>query len=192
MAGRGTIAGAVAASLPVAIGLWLALRHGLPPIAADPMVFALGCSGATVLLALVPGIEAVAHERLFHASIDPLAGRDSPRLVVNQRYVQNTLEQLVTLLPGLFLLAHYEADLRVAAATAIVWTLGRWAFWIGYHIGPMWRGLGVFSMVLGQLALLWGVGRFGFDLAGWAGTAALIAPYAAIEAFLFLVLRRPA
>ncbi|WP_164045412.1 hypothetical protein, partial [Serratia marcescens] len=66
MAGRATIAGAVAASLPVAIGLWLALRHGLPPIAAQPMLFALQCSGAVVLLALVPGIEAVAHERLFH------------------------------------------------------------------------------------------------------------------------------
>jgi len=191
MTGRGTIAGAVAASLPVAIALWLALRHGLPPIAMDRMVFALGCGGGAVLLALVPGIEAVAHERLFHASIDPLAGRDSPRLIVNQRYVQNTIEQLATLLPGLFLLAYYEADLRIAAATAIVWTLGRWAFWIGYHIGPMWRGLGVYSMALGQLALLWGVGRFGFDLAGWAGVALLLGPFVLIEAWLFRIVRRP-
>ena len=191
MQGRETIAGAVAASLPLAVGLWLALRHGLPPIHAEPMVFALQCTGAVVLLALVPGIEAVAHERLFHPSIDPLAGADSKRLIVNQRYIQNSLEQLAVLLPGLFLLAHHEADLRLVAATAIVWTLGRWAWWIGYHIGPMWRGLGVYSMFLGQLVLLWGVGRFGFDLAGWAGVAALLGPFAAIEAYLFWALRRP-
>lgn len=191
MRGRGTIAATVAISLPFAIFLWLALRHLLPPIAAEPMIFALQCSGALVLLALVPGIEAVAHERLFHPSIDPLAGADSRRLVVNQRYIQNTLEQLATLIPGLFLLAHYEPDLRLVAATAIVWTLGRWAWWIGYHIGPMWRGLGVWSMMVGQLALLYGVGRSGFDLAGWPGVAALLGPFAAIEGFLFAVLRRP-
>jgi hypothetical protein len=51
----------------------------LPPLTGDPMVFALGCSGAVLLLTLAAGIEAVAHERLFHASIDPLAGADSPR-----------------------------------------------------------------------------------------------------------------
>ena len=190
MAGRATIAGAVAASLPVAIGLWVALRHGLPPIAAQPMLFALQCAGAVVLLALVPGIEAVAHERLFHRSIDPLAGADSPRLIVNQRYIQNTLEQLAVLLPGLFLLAQYEPDLRLVAATAILWTLGRWAWWVGYHIHPLWRGLGVYSMFLGMAVLLWGVGRFGIELAGWAGVAALLGPFALIELWLFRVLRR--
>lgn len=55
----------------------------------------------------------------------------------------------------------------------------------------MWRGLGVYSMALGQPALLWGVGRFGFDLAGWAGVALLLGPFVLIEAWLFRIVRRP-
>jgi hypothetical protein len=192
MTQRGTIQLADGLSLPVALGAWLALRHLLPPIAAEPMLFALQCSGAAVLLTLVAGVEAVAHERLFHASIDPLAGADSKRLIVNQCYLQNTLEQTAVFMPGLFLLAHYAADLRTVAATAILWTLGRWAFWIGYHIGPIWRGLGVFSMFQSLVVLAYGVGAFGFELAGWPGVALLLGPFLAIEAYLFAILRRPA
>jgi len=189
--GRGTIVTAVALSLPLAIGAWFALRFWLPPIAADPMLFALQCTGAAILLALVPLIEAVAHERLYHASIDPLAGADSRRLEVNRRCLQNTLEQTAVFVPGLFLLAHYAGDLRAVAATAIVWTLGRWAFWIGYQLGPMWRGLGVFSMFQSLMVLLYGVASFGFELAGWAGAMALLGPFLAIEAYLFTALRKP-
>jgi hypothetical protein len=189
--GRGTIVTAVALSLPLAIGAWFALRFGLPSIAADPMLFALQCAGAAILLALVTLVEAVAHERLYHASIDPLADADSPRLEVNRRCLQNTLEQTIVFVPGLFLLAHYAGDLRAVAATAIVWTLGRWAFWIGYQLGPMWRGLGVFSMFQSLLVLMYGVGRFGFDLGGWPGAALLLGPFLAIEAYLFVVLRKP-
>ncbi|MBC9033343.1 MAPEG family protein [Sphingomonas sp. JC676] len=190
--GRTTIVAAVALSLPVAIGAWFALRRGLPPIDADPMLFALQCAGAAILLALMTMVEAVAHERLYHTSIDPLAGADSSRLEVNRRCLQNTLEQTAIFVPGLFLLAHYAGDLRAVAATAIVWTLGRWAFWIGYHIGPMWRGLGAFSMFQSLLVLMYGVGSFGFELAGLAGVAALLGPFLAIEAYLFIALRKPA
>ena len=156
------------------------------------MGFALGCSGAALLLTLALGIEAVAHERLFHASIDPLAGADSPRLIVNQRYLRNTLEQAALFVPGLLLLAHHVSDLRIVAATAIVWTLGRWAYWIGYHIGPLWRGIGVFSMGISLATLVYGVGAFGYACAGWIGVAALLGPFALSDACLFLALRRPA
>ena len=183
---------AVALSLPAAGVLWLVLRHVLPPIHGDPMGFALGCSGAVLLLTLAVGIEAVAHERLFHASIDPLAGADSRRLVINQRYLQNTLEQAALFVPGLFLLARHAGDLRVVAATAILWTLGRWAYWVGYHVDPSWRGIGVFSMGISLATLAYGVGAFGHAMAGWTGTAALAGPFLLIEAYLFIVLRRPA
>lgn len=189
--GRATIVAAVALSLPVALGAWFALRFWLPPIAADPMLFALQCASAAILLALATLVEAVAHERLFHASIDPLAGADSRRLEVNRRCLENTLEQTAIFVPGLFLLAHYTGDLRAVAATAIIWTFGRWAFWIGYQFGPMWRGLGVFSMFQSLLVLMYGVGSFGFELAGGAGAAALLGPFLAIEAYLFVTLRKP-
>jgi hypothetical protein len=191
MSQRGKIALAVALSLPVAGALWFGLRHALPPIAMDPAAFTLGCIGTALLLTLLLGIEAIAHERLFTPAIDPLAGADSKRLIVNQRFVQNTLEQSVIFAAGLLLLAHYQPDLRAVAATAITWVAGRWAFWIGYHIGPMWRGLGVFSMFQSLIVLAYGVGCFGFELGGWSGVAALLAPFALIETYLFLRLSRP-
>ena len=192
MTPRGKIMLAVALTLPPAWLLWIALCHALPPITGEPMSVALGCSGAVLLLTLATGIEAVAHERLFHASIDPLAGADSRRLIANQRYLQNTLEQAALFVPALFLLAYHASDLRVVPATAIVWTLGRWAYWIGYHIGSPWRGLGVFSMGISLVALAYGVGAFGYTLAGWFGTVALLGPFALFEAWLFLVLRKSA
>ncbi|MES2441694.1 MAG: MAPEG family protein [Pseudomonadota bacterium] len=187
---RGKITLAVALSLPVAGLLWFALCEHLPPVAIDSMPFALGCIGAALLLTLVAGVEAVAHERLFSAAIDPLAGADSRRLIVNQRYLQNTLEQSLPFAAGLLLLAHYESA-QAVAATAIVWVLGRWAFWVGYHLGPMWRGLGVFSMFQSLVVLGYGVGCFGYQLGGWPAVAALLGPFAAIEVYLFAVLRKP-
>jgi hypothetical protein len=190
MTQRGQIQLAAGVSLPVALALWYALRAALPPIAGDPMLVALKLAGTALFLAFLPVIEAVAHERLMSPAIDPLAGRDSPRLIVNQRVLQNTLEQSLVFVPGLFLVAHYASDLRAAAACAILWMIGRWAFWVGYHVGPMWRGLGVFSLALGLVMLGYGVGCFGYELAGWAGVATLVGPYVAIEAYLFAVLRR--
>lgn len=185
------LAMAIGLSIPVAIALWLALAHWLPPVAVEPLRFTLGCIGAAALLAFLPGIEAVAHERLFSRAIDPLAGADSRRLIVNRRYVQNTLEQLWVFAPGLALLGLYAGDLRMVAATTITWVLGRWAFWIGYHRDPVMRAIGASSLAQSLIVLAWGVGAFGHELAGWAGVAALVGPFVAIEAWLFAVLRRP-
>jgi hypothetical protein len=192
MSAQSRLAVAVGLSVPVAIGLWLALANGLPPITIDPLRFVLGCIGTAAFLAFLPGVEAVAHERLFSRAIDPLAGADSRRLIVNQRYVSNTLEQFWVFAPGLALLGVYAGDLRAVAATTITWVLGRWAFWIGYHRDPVLRGIGASSLAQSLIVLGYGVGCFGHDLAGWAGVLALLGPFVAIEAYLFLALSRPA
>lgn len=191
MAKQSRLGLAIGLSLPVAIGLWLGLANWLPPITVEPLRFVLGCIGAAALLTFLPGIEAVAHERLFSRAIDPLAGADSRRLIVNQRYVQNTLEQFWVFAPGLALLGLYANDLRIVAATTILWVFGRWAFWVGYHRDPMLRGIGASSLAQSLIVLVYGVGCFGHELAGWAGVAALLGPFVAIEAYLFAVLRRP-
>lgn len=191
MSAQSRLAVAVGLSVPVAIALWMALANWLPLIAVDPMRFVLGCIGTAALLAFLPGIEAVAHERLFSRAIDPLAGADSRRLIVNQRYVSNTLEQFWVFAPGLALLGAYAGDLRAVAATTITWILGRWAFWIGYHRDPVLRGIGASSLAQSLIVLSWGVGAFGHELAGWPGAAALAGPFVAIEIYLFAVLRKP-
>jgi uncharacterized membrane protein YhdT len=89
---------AIAAALPVMLLLWLAIAYLLPPLAGMDglgrrMLFTLKCCCLAVLFCLVTGVEAVAHERLSSPAFDPLSGFETRRLQVNQRYLQNTLEQ---------------------------------------------------------------------------------------------------
>src|SRR5579862_8108399 len=106
---RRIIAEIAVASL-VAAALWFAVDRGLPPLAgmtapAARLVFAGKCLCLAILFTFVTGIEAVAHERLGSPAIDPLVGFETPRLKVNLRYLQHTLEQLVVFAPALLGLA---------------------------------------------------------------------------------------
>ena len=110
-----TLTMGVVLTLPVAIGLWFFIDRSMPPVPGmgtqtARALFALHCIGISTLLALLPGIEAVAHERLVSRAIDPLAGAESTRMRVNQRYVQNTIEQLCLFAPGLLMLAVLSLD----------------------------------------------------------------------------------
>lgn len=127
------------------------------------------------------------------AAFDPLAGFETSRLRVNQRYLQNTVEQTVIFVAALFGLTAYSPDgsaMRAVLATAVVWTLSRYAFWIGYHRSAALRGLGAPGMALSMIVLLYVAARFGFDLEGPAGAAAPIVAFGALEVFLFWATRR--
>jgi hypothetical protein len=100
----------IAVAFPVAIVLWFGTYYLLPPLAGMEdvvarLVFALKCSCVAILFCFVAGIEAVAHERLRSPAIDPLSGYDTPRMRVNLRYLQNTLEQLAPFVAGVFLVS---------------------------------------------------------------------------------------
>ncbi|MEO9129869.1 MAG: MAPEG family protein [Sphingomonas sp.] len=187
----------VVLALPVAIGLWVGIDRLMPAVPGMATqlaraLFALHCIGIAVLLALLPGIEAVAHERLVTLAIDPLAGADSTRLRVNQRYVQNTIEQLWLFVPGLLMLAVQARDgasMRAVVACTIVWVLARWTFWIGYHLGSRFRSVGLVGMVQSIVVLVYCIWRFGYLWLGWPGAVALIAPFVAAELFIVGMLR---
>lgn len=184
--------GILAATIPSA-ALWYAIRFDAPVLDGmdDPaarLAFALKCAALAVLFTLVLGIEAVAHERLVSPAFDPLAGHETRRMRVNQRFLQNTLEQTVVFLVGLLGLAVYMEDgnqMRAVLATAVVWTLSRWAFWGGYHLGSTWRVLGAPSMLLGQLVLGYVGLRVGFDVAGEVGAWSVLIAFLLFEALLF-------
>jgi hypothetical protein len=175
----------------VGIALWHALLRLLPvPLTSESMPIAVGCVAVAALLTLLPGIEAVAHERLVTAAIDPLAGVETRRMQVNFRYLSNTLEQFVVFAVGLIGLAAYVAPKPLIVAT-IVWVLARWAFWIGYHRSPLARAVGAPGMAQSLLVLLYVAFRFGVDAYGLASGVALLAIFATLEAILFwTVLRR--
>jgi len=187
----------IAIAFPVAIALWLGTYFLLPPLAgmadmAARVAFAVKCSCVAVLLCLVTGVEAVAHERLRSPAIDPLLGYETRRLRINLRYLQNTLEQLVVFVPGLLGLAIYCSDdnsMRAVTATTLVWVIARVAFWVGYHRSSAQRGLGAPGMMLSMLVLLYVCVRFGFEMAGVVGAIVPLALFAAAEVVLTLSTR---
>jgi len=188
---------AIAAAMPVALLLWLAIAYLVSPLAGmdslgGRMLFTLKCCCVAVLFCLVTGVEAVAHERLFSPAFDPLSGFETRRLRVNQRYLQNTLVQILVFAAGLFGLAAYSPDgsaMRAVLATTIVWILARFAFWIGYHRSAAMRGLGAPGMALSLIVLLYVVWRSGYEIGGFVGAAIPVLTFLAIEAFLFRATR---
>lgn len=188
---------AIAISGAVSIALWFALMRFLPPLngmedVGARMLVALKCVVVATLFALVAGVEAVAHERLQSAAFDPLAGHQTKRLQVNLRYLQNTLEQTVIFAVALFGLAAYMTSgeaMRAVPAVTVIWVVNRYAFWIGYHRSAAMRGLGAPSMAVSLVVLLYVAARIGGDIAGSAGTIAILALFGAVEAVLFLKTR---
>jgi hypothetical protein len=189
--------GWIALSGAVAVALWLTLDRAMPPLAgmadvASRMLFTLKCSCLAVLFCLVTGVEAVAHERLVSPAFDPLSGFETPRLRVNQRYLQNTLEQTVVFVVALFGLAAYCANgagMRAVLATTVVWVLARFAFWLGYHRSAAMRGLSAPGMATSMIVLLYVAGRFGDELAGPPGAVAAVGAFLVIEAVLVWAVR---
>jgi hypothetical protein len=189
--------GAIAAGFVVAALLWAAVYYLAPPLhVADSvearMLFALKCVIVATLFCLAAGVEAVAHERLQSAAFDPLAGAGSPRLQVNQRYLQNTLEQIVVFAAAVFGLAAYaegESGLRAILAFTVVSIAARWALWIGYHRSAALRGVGAPGRALALIVLLYVAWRIGLDIAGTAGGVVIIAAFLILEAILFRATR---
>jgi len=186
------IAGIAAASL-LALVLWLGIDYLMSPLPGmdSPgarMLLTLKCCCVAVLFCLVTGVEAVAHERLTSPAFDPLAGFETRRLRVNQRYLQNTVEQIIVFAASLFGLAAYCADgatMRAVVATTVVWIVARIAFWLGYHRSAALRGLGAPGMATSMIVLLYVASRFGREIAGTVGAIVPVAVFFAVEAVLF-------
>jgi hypothetical protein len=187
----------IGASAVVAAVLWLAIRWLGPTIpqmdtVADRLIFAFKCWCFAVLFCFATGIDAVAHERLQSPAFDPLIGYETKRLRVNLRYLQNTLEQLIVFTPGLFGLALYSDGgdgMRAVEATAVVWILFRFAFWIGYHRSATMRSLGAAGVALSLILLIYVVARISFDLGGTIAAVTVLSVFSAIEAVLFWTTR---
>jgi hypothetical protein len=75
------------------------------------------------------------------------------------RVQQNTLEQLIVFLPGLYLFSHYYSPL-IAAALGVIYLIGREVYSATYVKDPKNRGLGYGLSVLPMCILVLG-GLFG-------------------------------
>jgi hypothetical protein len=187
----------IALSALTAITMWLVIRYFAPPVMhadslSERVAFAFKCWCLAVLFSFATGIDAVAHERLQSPAFDPLAGYETKRMRINLRYLQNTLEQLIIFTAGLFGLAVYSdgaESMRAVEATAAVWVLFRFAFWIGYHRSATMRSLGAAGVALGLLVLLYVVARICLEWFGPIGASIAIGFFLSLEAYLFWITR---
>jgi uncharacterized MAPEG superfamily protein len=184
-------------AMPVAVALWFGIDRLMPPIPAMEsllarLAFTLKCWCIAVLFTLAMGVEAVAHERLNSPAFDPLARFETRRFRVNERYLQNTLEQTVVFAAALFGLAIYcptGSAMRAVVATTVVWVLARFAFWMGYQRSAAMRGLGAPGMALNLIVLVYVAARIADEIAGRLGMIVLVTAFLAFETLLFLAVR---
>ncbi|MGD9912711.1 MAG: MAPEG family protein [Rhizobiaceae bacterium] len=88
---------------------------------------------------------------------DPLAGGESGRHRINQRVLQNSLEQFVLFVPVVLALAALAQDGIVwhgVRTAVLVFTLGRLLFWVGYHRSPPGRAPGFVMTFFTNLVVL--------------------------------------
>jgi glutathione S-transferase len=71
------------------------------------------------------------------------------------RVQQNTLEQLIVLLPALYVFSHYYSPL-VAAALGVVYLIGREVYALTYVRNPKNRGLGYLLTAMPMVILIFG------------------------------------
>jgi hypothetical protein len=128
--------------------------------AADRLSFALRWAVPPALLFFLM-VAAVGNARFRSEAIDPTVGKENPKMVVDGRVADNTLQQLVLFLVGMLGLAVTLPLHRISivAAVSITFVVMRIAFWIGYRIKPVYRAFGFSStayMNVGMLvATLW-------------------------------------
>lgn len=79
--------------------------------------------------------------------------------------------------------------MRAVEATAFVWILFRFVFWIGYHRSAAMRGLGAPGLMLSLIVLAYVVVRIGLDLGGPIAAVGAMGLFLAIEAVLFRTTR---
>src|SRR5207302_1173210 len=100
--------------------------------------------------------------------------------------------QLIMFTAGLFGLALYSQGgdgMRATEATAVVWILFRFAFWIGYHRSAAMRSIGAPSIALSLIVLIYVAAHISYDLGGTIAVVIALAAFGAIEAALFWTTR---
>lgn len=106
--------------------------------------YAIRCDLFAVLMLLF-GIGAIANQRFFSSiAIGGETPASDRSLVINVRYLQNTLEQLVLLVMthlGLATLLPIES-MRLIPILVSLFIIGRFLFWIGYHRSALSRAFG--------------------------------------------------
>ena len=110
-------------------------------------------------------LAAVGNARFRSDAIDPTLGKEQGGMAIDGRVAANTVEQyLLFLVAGLAIAAAAPGDrLGLVAAASIVFTMARFAFWIGYRIHPLHRAFGMAATSYLNLVLLLAAAWFAWE-----------------------------
>ncbi|CAH1776313.1 unnamed protein product [Owenia fusiformis] len=137
---KGRYAGLIFIAGTFFLGSWL-----MPPIVFISMweriLYTLRCQVLSVGM-LLAGVIVVMITRANTTAINPLSERGEQYVKLDNRYLQNTLEQLVLSILTQLFLATYLEDLWVIPVMTFLFVLGRISFWIGYKWMPLYRSFG--------------------------------------------------
>lgn len=131
----------------VVFGVAWATVPRLDPISAplDRLLLGLQLAAgpAFVLMTILQGLWRAGDT--VGAEADPLGGLESRRFKINQRVMSNTVEQTLIFVPMLLAVSVRCAPEHVWLLPVLVgiWCVGRWLFWAGYQIEPVWRAIGM-------------------------------------------------
>lgn len=177
----------------ISVLFWLLLYAILSPVPnmAEPLarlIFAIKCWGMATLFCLILGIEAVAYERLGSSSlISALGDGESLRLRINQRYLQQTIEQMLVFVPGLLMLAIYcdtSETMRLVEVATFMWMGARFVFWLNYHQDIQGGIPGMIGTLQNSIILLYCCSRFSYELWGMTGAVLMVSLFICLEVYL--------
>lgn len=141
---------------------WLAPRLAPVPLATDRLLLAvqLAAGPAFVVMLVLQSLWRVGDTV---EAENPLLGKESERFKVNQRVMTNTIEQAWIFVPMMLALAVRMQPEHTFALPIFVglWCAGRVLFWIGYHLDPAWRAIGMdWTTGVATVTALWLVWTF--------------------------------
>ena len=103
----------------------------------------------------------IGNARFASEAIDPTLGKESPKMIVDGRVTDNTLQQFVCFLVGICALSVSLPIERISyiPALALTFVICRIVFWVGYRIHPLYRAPGFSSTAYMNLfmyiAVIW-------------------------------------
>jgi uncharacterized MAPEG superfamily protein len=127
---------------------------GIGADAGERLAFAVKWT-ALAAAPLLASIVAVGNARFATEGIDPTAHKESPAMIIDGHMVDNTTQQYALLVAAALAVAATSRgdQLGLVAAAAMIFTVCRFAFWIGYRIDPLYRAFGFASTAYLNLTL---------------------------------------
>lgn len=155
--GQALVGSAIGVCAGLAMWDWLANVIPVDPTAGLAERLGLACASLLPTVCVLNAMIVVQMRlRAATGALDPLAGQDDWRLLVNQRVVTNTVEQLAGFAPAVLAVAAGVASgwMSFVVAAGLVFALARLVFWGGYMVGPILRAPGMAATFAINIATL--------------------------------------